>query len=565
MEQKLQTRGGAGRVGPLLRIGAAALCALPLAGFAQTWTGSFTGSAPSTFTAGASTFTTYVSSPYYGSVSVSTGGPALGVPYTSGTVSFNFFPLLSTTYTYAPSPPRTGGASVNVVVVPVPLIYEFTASTYHISSTNKCSTLNWRAVNVDHANIQVLGAVAVASDGTANGSQTVCTDYGQRYILTVYNALGVSTSAEVNIMYDQPYIPPPPSLPYISSFTSNASSVVAGSPATLAWTTGNASTVVVEGIGNVSASGTLAVYPTATTTYRLTAYGANNTTATSQVTVGVNAAPPQPALPYISSFTSNASSVIGGSPALLAWTTGNASTVVVEGIGNVSASGTLVVYPTATTTYRLTAYGANNTTSASQVTVSVLQDGVFENVTVNSGEVRRFEATASTRTGGGDGAPFIAKAGSSTFIAAIGNVILGPGTRLEAGTNTRAFSYYNSYIAGGVTYRPTTSADKNLLGGRPAGANQHALEGPDHLGLDQNTPNPFGATTLIRYSLMQPAPVSLRVYDLLGREVAQLVNEAKPIGTHEARFDADGLPGGVYLYRLQAGSYTQTKRMILVK
>ena len=58
---------------------------------------------------------------------------------------------------------------------------------------------------------------------------------------------------------------------------------------------------------------------------------------------------------------------------------------------------------------------------------------------------------------------------------------------------------------------------------------------------------------------------SLKIYDLLGREVATLVNEVKPAGTYEIEFDASDLPSGVYFYKLSAGSFISTKKMILLK
>jgi spore germination protein YaaH len=105
---------------------------------------------------------------------------------------------------------------------------------------------------------------------------------------------------------------------------------------------------------------------------------------------------------------------------------------------------------------------------------------------------------------------------------------------------------------------------------------------PQQPALLQNYPNPFNGATVIRYQVPAPGPghdrgvegplvgsqwpvISLRVFDLPGREVAVLVNERKPAGTHEARFDAHGLASGVYVYRLTAGNFVQTRRMILIQ
>jgi N-acetylneuraminic acid mutarotase len=83
--------------------------------------------------------------------------------------------------------------------------------------------------------------------------------------------------------------------------------------------------------------------------------------------------------------------------------------------------------------------------------------------------------------------------------------------------------------------------------------------------LDQNYPNPFNPSTTIKYELPKPVQVRLSVYDMLGREVSVLVNERREAGVHEVRFDGSGLSSGVYFYRLQAGDFVQSKRMLVLK
>jgi enterochelin esterase family protein len=83
--------------------------------------------------------------------------------------------------------------------------------------------------------------------------------------------------------------------------------------------------------------------------------------------------------------------------------------------------------------------------------------------------------------------------------------------------------------------------------------------------LYQNYPNPFNPSTVIRYQLSVNSHITLRVHDLLGREVATLVNEEKSAGIYKVSFDASQLPSGVYYYRLQAGDFSKTKKMILLK
>lgn len=83
--------------------------------------------------------------------------------------------------------------------------------------------------------------------------------------------------------------------------------------------------------------------------------------------------------------------------------------------------------------------------------------------------------------------------------------------------------------------------------------------------LEQNYPNPFNPVTIINYQLPINNFVSLKVYDTLGEEVTILVNEKKPAGSYEVKFDGSNLPSGVYIYRLTAGNYSASKKLILLK
>jgi hypothetical protein len=86
---------------------------------------------------------------------------------------------------------------------------------------------------------------------------------------------------------------------------------------------------------------------------------------------------------------------------------------------------------------------------------------------------------------------------------------------------------------------------------------------PLRLDLGQNYPNPFGANTTIRYELPAPGPVSLRLYDTLGREVGVLVDRAETAGLQSIDFDGSRLPNGVYFCRLKAGGLAQTKKLVV--
>ena len=83
--------------------------------------------------------------------------------------------------------------------------------------------------------------------------------------------------------------------------------------------------------------------------------------------------------------------------------------------------------------------------------------------------------------------------------------------------------------------------------------------------LSQNYPNPFNPTTTIEFRVSSSEFVSLQVFDVLGREVAMLVNEARSEGVNTVRWDASSQPSGVYYYRLQAGAFVESKKMILMR
>jgi hypothetical protein len=88
---------------------------------------------------------------------------------------------------------------------------------------------------------------------------------------------------------------------------------------------------------------------------------------------------------------------------------------------------------------------------------------------------------------------------------------------------------------------------------------------PAEFMLEQNYPNPFNPTTNVRFSIPYRQWVTLNVYDILGREVATLVNGAMPPGSHIVRFDAAGLSSGVYWYRMCAGDYMRARKLLVLK
>jgi hypothetical protein len=83
--------------------------------------------------------------------------------------------------------------------------------------------------------------------------------------------------------------------------------------------------------------------------------------------------------------------------------------------------------------------------------------------------------------------------------------------------------------------------------------------------LKQNYPNPFNPKTQIDFSLAKSGSVSLKVYNVLGREIATLINKELGAGSYKVNFDANGLSSGIYFYRLEAGGFTSVKKMMLMK
>lgn len=96
-------------------------------------------------------------------------------------------------------------------------------------------------------------------------------------------------------------------------------------------------------------------------------------------------------------------------------------------------------------------------------------------------------------------------------------------------------------------------------------ANENINEMPYQITLNQNYPNPFNPSTVISYQLPASSEVQLEIFDMTGRKVADLVKGKKQAGTHEITFDASSLSSGIYVYRLQAEDFVETKKLMLIK
>jgi hypothetical protein len=112
----------------------------------------------------------------------------------------------------------------------------------------------------------------------------------------------------------------------------------------------------------------------------------------------------------------------------------------------------------------------------------------------------------------------------------------------------------------GWTYTNTDTCLNN-----PVSVNNITTEIPREYNLSQNYPNPFNPVTMIKFALPKASFVTLKVYDMLGREVSVLVNGQKSAGQYIVDFDASSLTSGVYFYTLKAGTYTESKKFTLIK
>jgi endo-1,4-beta-xylanase len=124
----------------------------------------------------------------------------------------------------------------------------------------------------------------------------------------------------------------------------------------------------------------------------------------------------------------------------------------------------------------------------------------------------------------------------------------------------------NSYLVNSNgTARPALLWLAQYIQDNPLGVKEITSELPSKYELDQNFPNPFNPTTNIRYSIVKTSKVTLKVFDILGREVETLVNMVQAPGQYTVTFNAQSLASGIYFYQINAGSFTATKKLLLLK
>ncbi len=133
-------------------------------------------------------------------------------------------------------------------------------------------------------------------------------------------------------------------------------------------------------------------------------------------------------------------------------------------------------------------------------------------------------------------------------------------------TSVCSFNYNNNYLFSGTLngfYRQPVVSNLMAITEVEEENNNEVI--PSAYALHQNFPNPFNPSTTISFSIPNTEFVTLKIYDSVGKEVETLVNENLPAGSYNKQFNATNLASGVYFYRLQAGSYYQTNKMILMK
>jgi len=275
-----------------------------------------------------------------------------GVGYVTLNGSKTFYPTKTTTYSvkaYGSTGWVNKSVTVTVGSVAKPVV-SFSASPQSITLGGS-STLSWTVQNATTISIdQGVGTVS------ASGSQAVSPTATTTYTLTAQNAAGTTTaSSKVTVTAPTPTL----------SVTIVPDPFVLGNPVTISWTSQYATSVTIDqGIGAVALSGSITVTPVKTITYTFTASGPGGTL-THKLTFTL------PAIPVVT-LAAEPSKASPGDPVTLTWTSENATKLTLDpGVGSVAASGSLVVHPLVTTTYKLV---AENDVGQAQATATVTVD-----------------------------------------------------------------------------------------------------------------------------------------------------------------------------------------------
>jgi len=227
-----------------------------------------------------------------------------------------------------------------------------TANPSSLSYGGGSSTISWNTTNATSAKLN-------GSSVALNSSVSVTPMATTTYTLEATSASGETTTKATTVTVSA-------SGPVAAGISASSTSVVSGNPTTLTWTSQNAVSGSLNGSA-VPVSGSMVVRPTSTTTYRFTATDSSGKTDWGQVTVNVTAAASGP---VAAGASASPSSISRGQSSVISWTTRNATSATLNGT-SVPLNGSLTVSPTSTTTYRITATGANGTTDWGSATVTV--------------------------------------------------------------------------------------------------------------------------------------------------------------------------------------------------
>lgn len=362
---------------------------------------------------------TQVSGP---NVAISSANAAIATFTAAGSTSYGFRLTVTDQLTGL-----TASANTTVTTQRALQVVRFSATPSQIAA-GQSSTLAWNVTNATSVSISGVGS-GLNAQGTATVSPTQTTTYN----LTATGPGGQSITASVTVTVGA-------SKPAIVRFTAAPTNINQGQSSLLSWTTTGASTVTINnGVGTVPVNGSKSVSPSTTTTYTLTATGADGVTSvTAAVTVTVGGG----AVPGILSFTASPTVIVAGGQSSLCWNVTNAQTVsIAPGLGNEPLVGCTTVTPAATTTYVLTATNAVGPIQAV--------------VTVSVGAVQILTFSANPAYSPASGAPVVL---SWTTQNATSVTITGTG--IPAGAQS---------VNGSVTVNPTTNSDYTLTAYGPGG------------------------------------------------------------------------------------------------